>query len=454
MFKSSRLVLLVVAAFMVFGLSFVACGGDKDKDGDGGDNKPVVCDLPGCGETIGVTATTVKIGTLLPLSNTTATAWGVPLSKGMKAYFDYINAKGGIYGRKIELIVGDSQYVGPVANEAIRKLVEQDGIFAIQGSLGTEAHAAVYQYLEERNIPDMFILAGSRMWIDPIAKNRFVFLVDYETEGRILGKYIGENYDGKKLGILAQNDDFGKEGEAGLKLGVEDSGATMEMTATQYYDAATTDVTAQMQRLKADGAEVIGFYGMPAQAASGINNARTTLSWDVPIVITGVNAAQIVGALAGYDNIAGTVSVSFGYQSDQKDNAGAEFYDAVMDQYSPGTNHESIGLTGFSVAQAMVAVLIQAGPDLTRSGFLDAAESICKYTGGTGISPLSFSPTDHSWNEQEIFVKAAGKGTPEDPFSWVPFGEPITEFEKTKDCKQPKHPEGFDAQPKDELPLP
>jgi branched-chain amino acid transport system substrate-binding protein len=300
------------------------------------------------------------------MSNTTATAWGVPLSKGMKAYFDYINDNGGIYGRKIDFIVGDSQYTGPVASETIRKLVEQDGIFALQGSLGTEAHAAVYKYLEEKGVPDMFILTGNTMWTEPIAKNRFRFLVDYISEGRILGQYIAENYDGKKMGILAQNDDFGKEGEKGLKTGIEDVGATME-TTTEYYDATQTDVTSQMQRLKADGAEVIGFYGMPAQAASGVKAARTTLNWDVPIFITGVNAAQIVGALAGYENIQGTISVSFGHQSSETDNPGVQQYMEIMKKYSPDTQIESISLTGFGVAQAMVQVLIQAGPDLTRS---------------------------------------------------------------------------------------
>ena len=97
----------------------------------------------------------------------------------------------------------------------MRKLVEQDGVFAIQGSLGTEAHSAVYKYLEERGIPDMFILTGNSKWTVPVAHNRFSALVDYVTEGRILARYVYQNYNGKKLGILAQNDDYGKEGEQG-----------------------------------------------------------------------------------------------------------------------------------------------------------------------------------------------------------------------------------------------
>ena len=446
MFKSSRLVLLAFAVLMVFGLSFAACGGSDNTSngGGGGGGKLAVCEGPGCGETVGVTDTSIKIGTLLPMSNTTATAWGVPLSKGMKAYFDYINDQGGIYGRKIDFIVGDSQYTGPVASEAARKIVEQNGVFALQGNLGTEAEMAIYKYLEEKGVPDMFILTGDSTWTDPISFNRFRFLVDYKVEGRILGQYIGKNYDGKKLGILAQNDGFGKDGEAGLMLGLEDIGAKME-TTTQYYDATQTDVTAQMQRLKADGAEVIGFYGMPAQASGGIAAARTTLNWDVPFVITGVNAAQIVGALAGWQNAEGTISVSFGHQSDETDNPGVQKYTDIMKKYAAGTQTDSISLTGYSVAESMVQVLIQAGPDLTRTSFLNAAESICKFNGGSTIAPISLSPTDHAWNEAEIFVKATG--TTADTFSWKPFGEVITQYETTKDCKQPERPADADKQP-------
>jgi branched-chain amino acid transport system substrate-binding protein len=446
MFKAHRLVLLTVAAFMVFGLSFVACGGSKDEAGGGAGSSGTlpVCDGPGCGETVGVTPTSIKIGTLLPMSNTTATAWGVPLSQGMKVYFDYINDNGGIYGRKIDLVVGDSQYTGPVAIEAVRKLVEQEGVFALQGNLGTEAEMAVYKYLEEKGIPDEFILTGDSTWTDPVVFSRSRFLVDYKVEGRILGQYIGKNYDGKKLGILAQNDGFGKDGEVGVKLGVGDVGAKME-TTTQYYDATQTDVTAQMQRLKADGADVVAVYAMPAQASGGINIARTTLNWDAPMFITGVNAAQIVGALAGFKNADGTISVSFGRQSDETGFPGVAAYVDIVKKYGDPSQMNSIHFTGYSVAAAMTAILIQAGPDLTRTSFAKASESICKYEGQGTIAPISMSPTDHAWNEAEVFVKAEGETA--DTFRWKPFGDVITTYETTKDCTKAPAPADADKQP-------
>jgi ABC-type branched-subunit amino acid transport system substrate-binding protein len=287
----------------------------------------------------------------------------------------------------------------------------------------------------------MFLLTGETMFTQPVASTRFAFLVDYMDEGKILGQYIAKTYPGKKLGILAQNDDFGKEGEQGIKQGVE--GANMTIATTQYYDATQSDVTAQMQRLKADNVDVVGFYGMPAQAAGGIKAARTTLNWQVPFVITGVDAAQIVGALAGFDNIQGTVTVSFGHQSDETDVPGVVQYQENLTKYT-SAKPDSISLSGYAVAEAMVHVLIQAGPDLTRSGFLKAAESVCKFESPTGIAPESMSPTDHRWNQQEMFVKATG--TTADTFRWAPFGDVIT-FESTKSCTPATPPTDATKQP-------
>jgi len=444
---SRRWPLISLVALSALTLGLVACGGGNDNGNNtpaaGKTAAPARPTLPPDQEKTGVTDTEIKIGTLLPMSNTVATAWGIPVSNGMKAYFDYINDQGGIYGRKLTLDIGDSQYSGPVASEAGRRLVEQDKVFALIGGLGTDAEGAVYQYLQERGVPDMLLQTGETEFTDPVARTRFGWLVDYMDEGRILGQYIGKTYAGKKLGILAQNDDFGKQGEEGLKLGVQDVGGNMEVASTEYYDPTQTDVTAQMQRLKADNVDVVGFYGMPAQAAGGIKTARTTLSWDVPFVITGVDAAQIVGALAGYDNIEGTVTVSFGYQSDETDIPGVAKYQEILSKYVPGAKPESISLSAYTLAEALVHILIQAGPDLTRSGFLDAAESVCKFKGSTVFAEVSTSPTDHRWNESEMFVKATGTG---DSFRWAPFGDLVVR-DSTKDCTPPTPPPDATKQP-------
>lgn len=395
-------------------------------------------------KTPGVSDSEIKIGTLLPLSQTAAAAWGIPLSEGMRAYFDYINDKGGIYGRKINFIVGDSQYTGPVASEAVRKLVEQDQVFAIQGTLGTDAESAVYQYLEEKGVPDMYLLTGESRFTDPVARNRFGFLVDYTDEGRILGKYIAEEFDGKKLGIIAQNDDFGKEGEQGLKQGIEENGAHLE-TVTEYYDVTQNDITSQVQRLKSDNVDVIGFYGMPAQAASLFKTARQSLNWDIPVVISGTDAVEIVGALAGYENIQGAVSVVLGHQAFETDVPGVAKHHEIMAKYAPGVKPSNLTLLGASISEAMVGLMEQAGTDLTRASFLDAAEAVCRFVCSTCLVPTTTSPTDHRPAEVELFVRALG--TTADTFKWEPFGEPVG-FETTKDCTEPTASPGYTSQPK------
>jgi len=437
------LFVVVLAAGM---LLMVACKEEKEegKTTPGATAKVTAKATAGADDTTGVSDTEVKIATLLPMSQSAAAAWGLSLSRGMKAYYDYINDQGGVYGRKIEIIIEDNQSSPPVAIEAARKLVEQDKVFAIQGSLGGGTHSAIWKYLEEKGIPDMYVLDGDPKWTDPVVRTRFGFLVDYITEGRILGKYIAENFDGKKLGIIAQNDDFGKECKKGIEMGLEDEGADMEIV-TQYYDETQTDITAQAQRLKRENVDVIAFVGRPVQAANLFKTARETLSWDVPVVLTGVDAAEVTAALAGYDNIEGAVSVVFGHQAFETDNPGVAKHIQLMAKYSPDVKPDNLTLVGAAISEGMVNVLRQAGPDLTRESFLDAAESVCDFVCSTCLVPTSTSPTDHRPTEVEVYVRATGATA--ETFKWEPFGESFG-FESTKECTPPTPPPGYEQQPK------
>ena len=402
--------------------------------------------IPADQEKIGVTDTSIKIGALLPLSNTTAAAWGVPIKAGMEAFVDYINDQGGIYGRKIDLDVGDNQYTGPVSSEVAHRLVEQDKVFAIQGSLGTEATASIYQYLEQNNVPDMYMLNGESFFTDPVSYSRFGYLPDYTDEGRVLGDYIGKNFDGKKIGILRQNDRFGEEGETGVKKGITEVGANVTYAETQQYDITQTDVSAQIGRLKADGVDFIAFYGMPAQASGGIKYARETLNWDVPFAITGVDAVEIVGALTGYSDIDGTVSVVYGHQAYDTSWPGMKEFSDILAKYAPSTPLDNLSLTGMAVTEMTVEDLRLAGKDLTRSAFLNAAQSLCNYEFRASFkgNGASTSPTDHRPIEAEIYVKATG--TDSKTFHWAEFGD-VMSFETTKNCTAPKTPADYDAQP-------
>jgi len=420
---------LLVPALMAAVLAMSACGG-----GGGGNATPQATQAgggtPGAVDTTGVTDTQILLGSHLPLSGLAA-AWGVDLKAGMDAYFAYVNDNGGVNGRKIKLIVGDDQYTGPMAAEVTRKLVEQDKVFAMMGGLGTQAQSAVWKYLEANGVPDMFLLTGETKFTDPVVKSRFGFLVDYLTEAKILGKYIADNFAGKKLGIIAQNDEFGHEGEQGIREGVKD--ANMDVVV-EYYEETQGDLIAQVQRLKNENVDVIAAYTMPVQVASVIKGAHETLSWNVPIVITGVDAVEVVAQLAGLNNIEGTVSVVFGHQVFEKDVPGVAQHWEIMAKYAPGVKPTNLTSVGATIAEAMTTILEETGPDLTREKFLDTAESMCGWMSASAMVPSNVSPTDHRPVEVEIYVRATVDRTTDPPtFTWQPFGEPFG-FESTPEC--------------------
>src|SRR3990170_824977 len=258
-----RLLVALAGALLAAGLLVTACG-EEEEEVQG--TPAATATTPAAAEVPGVTDTEIVLGTHFPLSQHLAAAYAPIATAGMKGYFDYINdTEGGVNGRKIRFIICDSQYSPPVAAECARKLVEQDKVFAIVGGLGTPAHSAVWKYLEENGVPDMFILTGATKWTEPVVKTRFGGNPDYETEGKILGQYIAENYDGQKLGIVAQNDDFGEDGIKGLTAGIE--GSDVEVISTERFEATAADLTAQVQRVKNAGAEVMAVYAVPPQAA-------------------------------------------------------------------------------------------------------------------------------------------------------------------------------------------
>jgi branched-chain amino acid transport system substrate-binding protein len=414
-----RGVLVAAVALMA-----VACGEEEKETAETPGASPAAT-RPAAEKVPGVTDTEILLATHLPLSQTPAAAYA-PLGNAMQAYFDYINdTEGGVYGRKIRFIICDDHYNPPDAAECARKLVEQDGIFALIGGLGSAAHGAVWKYLEERGVPDMWVLSGATKWTEPIVKTRFEGNPDYETEGKILGKYIAENYDGKKLGIVGQNDDLGEDGTKGLRAGIE--GSNVQIVAIEKFESSATDLTPQMQRAKNAGAEVVAVYAVPTTAANSIKVAREVLAWDVPILITGVAATDITIALAGAQNAEGVVSVVFGHQVYETDYPGVAEHIEIMKKYQPDIPPSNVTVLGASVAELTVEALKEAGPDLTRESFVEGAESICDFTCSICLVPVSLSPTDHRPYQIEVYARVEGG-------VWKAFGEPVS-FESTKECK-------------------
>ena len=430
----SLAVALVAAALLVVG-----CGESKKEPTTPGDQATAKGTPIGQGDTTGVTDTEIKLGTHFPLSQNPAAAYA-PIAYGMKAFFDYINLQGGVYGRKITFIIADDHYNPPDTVEVVKRLVEQDKVFALVGGLGEATHNAVWKYLEEKGVPDMYVSTGLAKWTDPVVRTRFGGNPDYVTEGAVLGRYIAENYDGKTLGLLLQSDEMGQDGEKGLRKGIE--GSEVKVTSVQQYDVVQSDVTAQAQRLKNDGVEVIAVYAIPPQAASLVKAARELLNWDVTIIVSGINQSDIFVALAGPENAEGVVSCVFGHQAYETELAGIQMYEKIWAKTGTGGPLNNFAVYGISIAEATVWDLEMAGPDLTRDSFLDAAESMCNVYCSTcrGIAPWTTSPTDHRPNEAEqINIVKDGK--------WVTVGDPVS-YESTPNCTPATPPAGFEDQPK------
>jgi branched-chain amino acid transport system substrate-binding protein len=446
-FLRSTRYLLIVTTLLAAALLAVACEGEEEEAAETPEATSEAASpeataaepTEAAGEVPGVTDTEILLGTHYPLSGNPAAAYA-PIAYGMKSFFDYINGQGGVYGRNITLLIEDDHYNPPDTLEVVRKLVEQDEVFAIVGGLGEETHNAIWKYLEEEGVPDMFVSTGLAKWTDPVVRTRFGGNPDYVTEGEFLADYIAENYAGKKLGLLLQNDQLGEDGEKGLRAGLE--GSDVEIVAIERYEAVANEVTAETQRLQNAGVDVIVMFSMPVQGASLVRTARETLNWDVPIITTGINCSDIFISLAGPENVEGMMSYTFGHQAYETELPGTQKYMKIWDKTGTGGPLSNFALYGMFVAELTTYIIELAGPDLTRDSFLDAAESVCGFDCTTCFEdgPVNLSPTDHRISENLIY-NVVENG------NWRPVGD-VVSLESTTDCEPPELPPGFEDQPK------
>ncbi len=428
------LVLLVAAAM----LAALACGEDEKEGGPSGETPAAteaegidLSDIPE--DTTGITDDEILLGSHMPLTGV-AGLYGNSIVPGIKGYLDYINeTQGGVNGRKITLIVEDDAYQPPQTNQVVRKLVEQDKVFAMVSGLGTAQHSAVFEYLRDNLIPDLFTATGATKFTEPVSRTTFGYNPNYIQEGTALGNYIAETYGGQnaKLGLLLQNDDFGGDGKKGIEAGLE--GSDVQIIASETYEAEQTDMTSQVQRLQNAGATVVAAYALPRQAGSLVSVARQTLDWDVPIVVSGVVADQLTLALMN-NAVPGTAEgvttalylKPLETEGDEGIAKHKEIYEKYGSKYAPaGGRPSNISVYGQSVAELLVHVLEQAGPDLNRRKVVEAAESVRGFVCSVCLAPINLSATDHRP------IEAFRLGKVEND-QWVPFGELIS-YESTKD---------------------
>ena len=400
---SRKLWILGLALILALVVTIAACGGDDE---------PVP----------GVTDDEIILGTHTSLTGPIAVY--SQIANTTKAYFDFINdTKGGVNGRKIKYLLEDDAYSPPKTVDLVRKLVEQDQVFALLNGLGTPTHLQVVDYLQEQGVPDLFVATGATEWVKDPAARPLVFgsLPNYTGEGVILGQYIAENFPGQKLGLMRQNDDFGLDGISGIRNGVGDA---LEIVGEETHEVLDADLNAPVDRLKAAGADVIAIWATPRQFSTAIKHARLDLDWNVPFVLSIVSANEFSVALAGPEVLEGTVSVVFLYQGWEVDQPGVAKHLEIIRQYAGIENATNLTLYGQYIGELMEEVLKKVGEDLTRDSLIDAAESVTNFQCSVCLTTASMSPTDHDPVQAAFLARAEGG-------RWVRFGNRIS-YEGTR----------------------
>ncbi|HSW05491.1 MAG TPA: ABC transporter substrate-binding protein [Aquabacterium sp.] len=367
----------------------------------------------------GATDKDIKIGHLNPYSGP-ASAYGA-IGKAIGAYFDKVNADGGVNGRKITFITLDDGYNPAKTVEQARKLVEEDEVLLVFQTLGTPSNTAIHKYMNTKKVPQLFVATGATKWGDP--KN-FPYTMgwqpNYQSEAKIYALHILDTKPNAKIAVLYQNDDYGKDYLKGFEDGLGDKAKTM-IVSRASYEVTDPTVDSQMLTLKNSGADTFFNITTPKFAAQAIKKSAE-IGWKPVHYLNSVSSA--VGSVltpAGLENAVGIFTASYIKDpTDPQFQKGKEYDDwlAWMQKYHPkGDLKDNFNVYGYTVAQSLVQVLKQAGDNLTRDNVMKQAASLDitlpMLLPGVNIKT---GPDDFYPIEREQLAKFDGK-------TWVLFGK-------------------------------
>ena len=371
----------------------------------------------------GVTDTEIKIGQTMPYSGP-ASAYGTQ-GRVEDAFFAMINAKGGVNGRKIRLISLDDGYSPPKTVEQTRKLVEQEGVLAIIGALGTPTNSATQRYLNQNKVPQLFVSSGAAKWDDP--KN-FPWTTGmyppYQMEGQIFARFLLKNKPDARLGVFYQNDDSGKDYVRGLKEGLGDKAAKM-IVKEVTYEVSDPTVDAQIVALKASGADTLFTMATPKFGAQAIRKVAE-LGWKPLNYVVSVSSS-IKGALepAGLDNSTGLLTaLAFKTPTDPRwaDSPDVKEFAAFLKEWYPkGDMGDGSNVTGYISAFMTAKILEMCGNDLTRENLLKQATNLTKVQAPLLLPGITITTTPQRYSPYTQMQIARFDGK-----SWVPEGEIIS----------------------------
>ena len=326
----------------------------------------------------GVSATEIKIGQTMPYSGP-ASAYG-QLGRVEAAYFAWLNQRGGINGRKITLISVDDGYSPPKAVEQVRKLVEQDDVAVVFNVLGTPNNMAIRKYLNAKQVPQLFVAAGSPNFADP---EHFPWTIGWQptltTEAKFYAANVLATTPSAKIAVLYQNDDFGKGLLDGLRAGLADEAEKM-IIATASFEATDPTIDSQIVSLQASGADTLFLFAYSKQAAQAIRKAAD-IGW-TPVRYLHLGSASVAATFkpAGLEKSAGVITAGFIKDASDPqwaDDADQKVWRAWMNENMPGADlSDSANVAGYSFAQTLEQVLRQSGDDLSRENIMRQAASL------------------------------------------------------------------------------
>ncbi len=377
-------------------------------------------------EVPGITDTEIILGADCPLGGTLGAVYAT-IPQATEAYFNYINdTQGGVCGRKIVYKVEDNQMDPAQAIEAVRKLVEQDKVFAIVGSLGDAPHSATWEYLNENEVPDILVSAGSHMFgadaeghpwtVQMIPSNR--------AEGVFFGQYISENLPGKKVAVLYSNVMQGYDHLEGVKDGLDPD--KNEIVSEQSYELTAVSLSSQVTNMKNAGAEVVTALTNPGFTSQAIKQADR-LGWHPQWFVSYINSDEIMFQFVSPELLEGAISFQgLKLAAWTDDPAVAEHY-RIMSEYD-GPSPANFTVYAQALAEVTVEALSRTCDNLTREGLMDALESIKGFHSDLFLDEVnvSFSDTDHTGLQTGRMLRAVvedGKGR------WEYFG-PLFVFEE------------------------
>jgi ABC-type branched-subunit amino acid transport system substrate-binding protein len=371
----------------------------------------------------------IRIGNIMPYGGAMA-VFGT-IGRAEAAYFEMINERGGINGRKVRFISHDDNSDSSSVLELTRGLVENDNVLLMFGSFGTPGNLTVRKYLNEKHVPQLFVASGDEAWNKPAS---FPWTMGWQpsfrAQGRIYANYIQAFYPGRKIVVLWENDQFGHDLFKGLEEGLGDLKRTIIVDIA--YEMSDAYLDTHVSILKRSGADIFVFAGVPSNAARVIRIAAD-LNWH-PVVMLNDMAASIATALkpAGLENSLGVISTSFLKDVNDpawKDDPAIKDWTSFMEKYYPsGDRDDSAALFGYAAAETLVQVLKQCGDDLSRENVMRQAASLKEFQGSLLLPGITMTtgPDDFRPLKQARLVQFDGR-------TWQPIGDVVeTAFSEPK----------------------